>query len=105
MDELKILALETRNHLCAIFKDREVWQEALRSLWHTTVDSVGSSANLSGWKETGLVKQPGKLKGQGDSNQHGKHTYAIFRRLTLTVKGSRNLYRGKKFAACNFRPQ
>ena len=37
MDELKILALEARNHLYAIFKDSEVWQEALQSMWHTTL--------------------------------------------------------------------
>lgn len=31
MGDLKILALEARNHLYAVFKDTEVWQEALQS--------------------------------------------------------------------------
>lgn len=32
--ELKILALEARNHLYAVLKDTEVWQEALQSKCH-----------------------------------------------------------------------
>ena len=33
MGELKILAVEARNHLYAVFRDSEVWQEALQSMW------------------------------------------------------------------------
>lgn len=56
---------------------------------HHSVNTSWSCADLSGWKDSGLAKQPGRSsKGQGDPDQHGKHTYAMFICLTLTVKRS-----------------
>ncbi|KAL8902501.1 MAG: hypothetical protein Q9207_004658 [Kuettlingeria erythrocarpa] len=58
--ELKILAIEARNHLYAVLKDTEVWQEALQS-----------------WKETRLAKEARRASGgQGILEQQEESTRA-----------------------------
>ncbi|KAL8806456.1 MAG: hypothetical protein Q9182_001371 [Xanthomendoza sp. 2 TL-2023] len=67
VDDLKILALEARNHLYAVFKDTELWQEALQS-----------------WKESRLAKRSGRTS---EDQAHMKEGKAAARQLLLARFG------------------
>jgi len=59
LDDLKILAVEARNHLYAVFKDTEVWQEAVQSMWLFVLHG-GNSADryrLGGLEKTRKVSK------------------------------------------------
>ena len=56
MGELKILAVEARNHLYNVLKDTEIWQEALESEYTLSTDTT-CRLLAPGWKESRLAKE------------------------------------------------
>lgn len=57
MGELKILAIEARNHLYAVLKDTEIWQEALQSWSSPFMEQLHIADGSSGWRESRLAKE------------------------------------------------
>ena len=56
MGELKILALEARNHLYDVLKDTELWQKAMHSmllLSHKNLDDSNDPA----WKDSRIAME------------------------------------------------
>jgi len=71
--ELKILAVETRNHLYAVFGDSEVWQEALQSMWPCVLSASNLQLNMTGWMESRVAKESRRAsRDQAISDQQGE---------------------------------
>ncbi len=62
MGDLKILAVEARNHLYAILKDTEIWQEALQGKCPLIVDNGRSDQYHEAWKQSNVTKDSGESK-------------------------------------------
>ena len=54
--ELKVLAVEARNHLYAVLKDAEVWHEAIQSQHHP-VYKIIIPLIMAGWKESRIAEE------------------------------------------------
>lgn len=56
MGELKILALEARNHLYDVLKDTELWQKAMHSMLLLSHKNLDCSID-PGWKDSRIAME------------------------------------------------